>query len=63
MIYADVNPLAEVRHNREKLLEIYGGIDGLHRHMNEERPELERQGWKFVDPKEVATRNNSAQNV
>jgi hypothetical protein len=31
-----------------KLLEMYDGIEGLHKHMDEERPRLEREGWKFI---------------
>ena len=49
----DIDIVAEVRRNRELLLEKYGGIDGLHKHMDEERPKLENQGWKFVSVEEV----------
>ncbi|MCL1919231.1 MAG: hypothetical protein FWG14_13225 [Peptococcaceae bacterium] len=56
MTYIDTDPVAEVRKNRELLLEKYGGIDGLHKHMDEERPELERQGWKFVSVEEVLSK-------
>jgi hypothetical protein len=45
--------IAEVRHNRECLLRKYGGIDGLHKHMDEERPILEKAGWKFVTDEEM----------
>ena len=47
------NSIAEVRRNRELLLEKYGGIDGLHKHMDEERPKLEKLGWKFASIQEV----------
>ena len=40
--------VAEVRRNRAKLLKIYGGIEGLQKHMAEERPQLEKEGWRFV---------------
>jgi len=53
MTYIDNDPVAEVRRNREGLLKKYGGIDGLHRHMDEERPELEKQGWTFVSAEDV----------
>ena len=53
MRYIDIDPIAEVRRNRELLLEKYGGIDGLLKHMDEERPKLEAQGWKFVSIEEV----------
>ncbi|MDR0452430.1 MAG: hypothetical protein LBH15_05255 [Treponema sp.] len=46
--------IAEVRRSREKLLEMYGGIEGLHKHMDDERPELEKEGWNFVTLEEVA---------
>ena len=45
--------IAEVRQNREILLEKYGGIDGLHKHMNEDRPKLEEQGWKFISIEDI----------
>ncbi|MCL2812374.1 MAG: hypothetical protein FWD25_10890 [Clostridia bacterium] len=48
MVIIDVDPITEVRSNRELLLEKYGGIGGLHKHMDEERPRLEAQGWVFV---------------
>jgi hypothetical protein len=53
MIYIDNDPVAEVRRNREALLEKYGGIDGLHKHMDEECSELEKQGWMFVSVEEI----------
>ena len=56
MVYLDPDPIAEVRHNRELLLEKYGGIDGLHEHMDEERPKLEILGWKFVSVEEVCAK-------
>lgn len=55
--------LAEVRKNREKLLEKYGGIDGLHKHMDEERPRLEREGWRFVTGEELAALQRRHENA
>ncbi|MDR0548502.1 MAG: hypothetical protein LBI10_03705 [Deltaproteobacteria bacterium] len=52
----DIDPVEEVRRNRELLLEMYGGIEGLHKHMDEERPNLEKQGWKFMSDEEMAAR-------
>ena len=59
MTYIDIDPVAEVRRNREALLEKYGGIDGLHRHMDERRPELEKQGWEFVSVEEILERKQA----
>ena len=59
MTYIDTNPVTEVRRNRELLLEKYGGIDGLHKHMDEERPRLENQGWQFVSAEEVRARKRA----
>jgi hypothetical protein len=50
--------VTEVRRNRAKLLEMYGGIEGLHKHMDEERPRLENEGWKFISAEEFGKRNN-----
>lgn len=59
MRYLDVDPVAEVRRNRELLLEKYGGIDGLHKHMDEERPKLEAQGWVFMPIEEIIAQNRA----
>ena len=45
--------MAEVRQNKAHLLEKYGGIEGLHKHMEEDRPRLEKEGWRFLAPEEV----------
>jgi hypothetical protein len=37
---------------------MYGGIEGLHKHMEEERPRLEKEGWKFVSAEDFGKRNN-----
>jgi len=59
MFYVNVDPITEVRHNRELLLKKYGGIDGLHEHMEEERPKLEKLGWKFVSVEEVLAKKHA----
>jgi len=48
MSYIDTDIVAEVRRNREILLEQHGGIDGLHKYMDENKAKLEEEGWKFV---------------
>jgi hypothetical protein len=58
MKYDDIDPVEEVRRNRELLLEMYGGIEGLHKHMDEERPKLEKQGWKFLSDEEMNALRN-----
>ena len=61
--YIDHDPVAEVRRIRENLLEKHGGIEGLHRHMDEQRPILEKQGWKFVTPEEVRAKRRARDSV
>jgi hypothetical protein len=46
--------IAEVRRNRAMLLEMYGGIDGLHNHMDEDRLRLEKEGVHFLTDEEMA---------
>ena len=46
--------VAEVRQNREKLLEQYGGFDGYMKHIDETRPRLEKEGWRFATEAELA---------
>ena len=53
MIAKYENPIAEVRRNRELLLAKHGGITGLHKHMDAEKPKLEKQGWCFVSIREI----------
>jgi hypothetical protein len=48
MNYAGADLIDEVRKNRELLLAKHGGIEGLHEYMKAQRPELEKQGWKFI---------------
>jgi hypothetical protein len=48
----------EVQRNRARLLEMYGGIKGLYKHMEKERPRLEKEGWKFVSAEEFRKRNH-----
>ena len=51
--------ITEVRRNRAQLLEIYGGMKGLQRHMKEERPNLEKEGWHFISAEEFSKLNTS----
>ena len=46
--------VAEVRHNREQLLELYGGFEKYLQHVDEERPRLEQEGWRFATEEELA---------
>jgi hypothetical protein len=57
----DTDIIAEVRQNRETLLEKYGGIEGYLKHLAEERPQLEKDDWKFVSIDEVPSRNRHQQ--
>jgi hypothetical protein len=49
--------MADCRRRKAQLIEMYGGIEGLHKHMDEERPRLEKDGWNFVDADEFRERN------
>jgi hypothetical protein len=42
--------VAEVRKHREELLDEFGGTAELHRHFEQERSLLEKQGWVFATP-------------
>jgi hypothetical protein len=35
---------------------MYGGIEGLHKHMEEECPRPEKDGWKLESPEESQAR-------
>jgi hypothetical protein len=51
--------VAEVRRNREKLLEMHGGMEGLQKYMKEERHQLEKEGWRFMPAEEFSRLNKS----
>ncbi|MDR3172047.1 MAG: hypothetical protein LBU17_10545 [Treponema sp.] len=59
MKYLDTDIIAEVRKAREELLRKHGGIDGLHKYMDKERPLLEAQGWKFTTIEDVFMKKHS----
>jgi hypothetical protein len=46
----------EVHRTRDRLLEKYGGWEGYNKHLDEERPRLEAEGWHFETPEERAAR-------
>jgi hypothetical protein len=58
MIYYEDDIVAEVRRNREELLEEHGGIEGYLKYLKEQRPKHEMQGWKFRTPKETPVGEN-----
>ena len=51
----DENPLAEVHRIRAELLKEYGGIKGYLKHLSEDRPRLEKEGWRFAGQEELAS--------
>jgi len=63
MIKSTRDPVLEVRCNREQLLKEYGGIDGLHQYMDEEREKLIEQGWRFVSAEEVWGKKQEVQGL
>jgi hypothetical protein len=46
----------EVHRTRERLLEKYGGLEGYSKHLDEDRPRLEAEGWHFETDEEFAAR-------
>jgi hypothetical protein len=48
----------EVYRTRANLLKKYGGWEGYSKHLDEQQPILEAQGWKFVTSEEVRERHN-----
>ncbi|MDR3170296.1 MAG: hypothetical protein LBU17_01565 [Treponema sp.] len=49
--------MTEYRRRKAHVLEKYGDWEELHKHMVEERPRLEKEGWVFVNPDEVYKKN------
>ena len=56
MIFYKDEIVEEVYRTRARLLEKYGGIEGLLKHQREDRPRLIAQGWKFATKEEVLAR-------
>ncbi|MDR1394963.1 MAG: hypothetical protein LBK52_02165 [Deltaproteobacteria bacterium] len=56
------DPMEEVRRIREELLEMYGGSEGLRKHLAEQRPRWIKEGKKLVTAEEVAALKNSQDN-
>jgi hypothetical protein len=51
--------VAEVRRHRTELFEQYGTVEAYHKHLEEERPRLEREGWKFADIDEMLRKKHA----
>jgi hypothetical protein len=51
--------VTEVRKHRTELLEEYGGIEGYLKHLEADRPRLEREGWRFVDMDELLKKKHA----
>ena len=54
MKYLDKDLVAEVRRNREDMLEEHGGFEKYTEYLSEQRPKLEAEGWRFATPDEIA---------
>jgi hypothetical protein len=52
------DPIAEVHRIRSELLEEYGGIKGYLKHLDDDRPRLEKEGWHFADTEELEALKN-----
>jgi len=53
------NFILGVRRNKAQLLEQYGGVAGLQKHQDEERPRLEQAGWNFITVADLQTMKHS----
>ena len=54
MKYCDTDLVAEVRRNREDMLEEHGGYERYTKYLSEQRKKLEDEGWHFATPDEIA---------
>jgi hypothetical protein len=50
MNYHEEDPVAEIHRIRAELLKEYGGVKGYMKHLAEDRPRLEKEGWHFASP-------------
>jgi hypothetical protein len=51
--------VAEVRRHRSELLEEYGGIEAYLKHIEMDRPRLEREGWRFAGREEILKKKHA----
>ena len=49
--------IQSVRKNKAQLLENYGSLEGIYKHQEEDRPRLEKEGWKFISFEEINPQN------
>jgi hypothetical protein len=49
--------MKEVRERKAHVLEKFGGWDGLNRHIDAERPQREKEGWKYANVEDVRKQN------
>jgi hypothetical protein len=54
MNYHEEDPLVEVHRIRAEILKEYGDMKGWNEHLAEERSRLEKEGWHFATPEELA---------
>jgi len=59
MAYQRDEILEEVRARKAHVVEKYGGWEKFMKHLDEDRPRLEKEGWRFVTKEEVAARKAS----
>ena len=50
--------LSEVRQIKAEIMREYGSLEAWHEHLDEERPKLEKQGWKFTTGAELRNSNS-----
>jgi hypothetical protein len=48
--------MAECRERKAHVIEKYGGWEAYHKHLQEDRPRLEAEGWHFETPEEREAR-------
>jgi hypothetical protein len=51
--------VTEVRNHRAELLKKYGTIEAYNKHLREDRPRLEREGWRFADIDELCRKEST----
>lgn len=61
MFHEEIDPVREMRNIRERQLKESGGIEGLNKRMDAERPKWEAMGLHFMTESEISVRRQIAQ--
>jgi hypothetical protein len=61
--YADDDPMVELIHIRENMLQEHGGWEGMLKFFHEDEERMKQEGWHFETPEEFEARTGQRRAV